>query len=115
MKALVYTGNQQMEMRDEPEPQQLEGESIVEVRAVGICGSDMHAWMGHDERRVPPLILGHEAVGTVVAGSHSGQRVAINPLVTCGVCSACTLGHSNLCSQRDIIGMAALGLPRAER
>ena len=54
----------------------------IAVSHCGICGSDMHAWMGHDERRVPPLILGHEAVGTVIEGRMHGQRVAINPLAT---------------------------------
>ena len=105
MKALVYTGNQQLDFRDEPEPEKRPGESIIEVSAVGICGSDMHAYMGHDERRVPPLILGHEAVGRVVDGKNPGRRVAINPLATCGECSACLGGRSNICSQRDIIGM----------
>ncbi|MEM7293504.1 MAG: alcohol dehydrogenase catalytic domain-containing protein [Pseudomonadota bacterium] len=109
MKALVYTGNQQMEYRDEPEPQRAEGESLIEISAVGICGSDMHAWMGHDERRVPPLILGHEAVGTVVEGRLQGKRVAINPLVTCGKCSDCLGGRSNICRHRDIIGMYKAG------
>ena len=105
MKALVYTGNQQLEYRDEPEPEYVAGESVIQVSAVGICGSDMHAYMGHDERRVPPLILGHEAVGTVIKGRFEGQRVAVNPLATCGECSACLGGRSNICAKRDIIGM----------
>ena len=54
MKALVYTGPKQIELRDEPDPQVLEGEVLVRVEAVGICGSDMHAYFGHDERRPPP-------------------------------------------------------------
>ncbi len=105
MKALVYTGRQQLDYRDEPEPVPADGESVIAISAVGICGSDMHAYMGHDERRVPPLILGHEAVGTVVTGRFAGRRVALNPLATCGECSACLGGRSNICSQRDIIGM----------
>jgi D-arabinose 1-dehydrogenase-like Zn-dependent alcohol dehydrogenase len=64
----------------------------------------MHAYLGHDERRVPPLILGHEAVGTVLEGSGSGRRVVLNPLITCGVCDKCLGGRQNLCAQRDFIG-----------
>ena len=109
MKALVYTGDRKLEYREEPAPSPLPGESIIEVSAVGICGSDMHAYLGHDERRVPPLILGHEAVGTVVDGKLTGRRVVLNPLATCGECSACLGGRSNLCAQRDIIGMVRPG------
>ena len=58
MKALVYTGTQEMVFRDEPNPVEKTGESILKIHASGICGSDMHAYHGHDERRVPPLILG---------------------------------------------------------
>jgi len=86
MKALVYTANKEMTYRDEPEPVAQAGEALVAIESVGICGSDMHAYLGHDERRVPPLILGHEAVGTVLEGADCGRRVVLNPLITCGVC-----------------------------
>ena len=76
MRALVYTANEEMTFRDEPEPTCGPGDALVAVDAVGVCGSDLHAYLGHDERRVPPLILGHEAVGTVIEGNHIGQRVA---------------------------------------
>jgi len=79
---------------------------LIKVDAVGICGSDMHAFVGHDERRVAPLILGHEASGTVVEGKLNGHRVVINPLVTCGTCRDCMSGRTNLCSSREIISMA---------
>jgi threonine dehydrogenase-like Zn-dependent dehydrogenase len=65
MKALVYTGTQELIYRDEANPSEAKGESILKVHASGICGSDMHAYHGHDERRVPPLILGHEVSGEV--------------------------------------------------
>ena len=68
MKALVYTGPQSLELRDVPDPQPGPGEALVRVEAVGICGSDMHAWLGHDERRPAPLILGHEVAGTLSDG-----------------------------------------------
>ena len=91
--------------QDEPAPEPGSGEVVVNIEAVGICGSDMHAYLGHDERRVPPLILGHEAVGRVAEGSASGSRVVINPLIACGHCDECLGGRTNLCGQRDLIGM----------
>jgi len=106
MKALVYTGPQQIEYRDEPEPAHSFDDVLVKVDAVGICGSDMHAYLGHDERRVAPLILGHEASGVVVNGSMGGKRVVVNPLVSCGTCPVCLSGRSNLCADREIISMA---------
>ena len=105
MKALVYTANEEVTYRDEPDPVAASGEVIVRVDAVGICGSDMHAYVGHDPRRVPPLILGHEAAGTVVEGSAAGRRAVLNPLITCGRCEDCLGGRSNLCARRDLIGM----------
>jgi len=109
MKALVYTATEASEYRDEPEPVAQDGDAIVKVDAVGICGSDMHAWHGHDPRRIPPLILGHEAAGTVVSGALAGKRVVLNPLISCGVCEACVQGRSNLCTSRELIGMRIPG------
>ncbi|NQV83515.1 MAG: alcohol dehydrogenase catalytic domain-containing protein [Rhodospirillales bacterium] len=105
MKALVYTGPEQIDFRDEPDPSPADGEAIVKVEAVGICGSDMHAYRGHDARRPAPLILGHEACGIVQGGKFAGKRVTLNPLVTCGVCEACRAGRTNLCAVREIISM----------
>ncbi len=109
MKALVYTANEEMTYRDEPEPIADQGDALVAIESVGICGSDMHAYLGHDERRVPPLILGHEAVGTVLEGANTGQRVVLNPLITCGICDECLGGRQNLCASRDLIGMYRAG------
>ncbi|MBU2957882.1 alcohol dehydrogenase catalytic domain-containing protein [Paracoccus sp. 1_MG-2023] len=105
MKAMVYTGVKQLELLDLPDPRPADGEALVRVEAVGICGSDMHAWAGHDDRRPAPLILGHEAAGTVIEGSMRGCRVTVNPLVTCGDCPACRAGRDNLCGTRQIISM----------
>lgn len=105
MKALVYTATKKVVFRDEPAPDLHADEVVVAIDAVGICGSDMHAYLGHDPRRVPPLVLGHEAVGTVVEGPSVGRRAVINPLITCGECAECLGGRSNLCPQREIIGM----------
>lgn len=106
MKALVYTSPKSLVYRDEPDPVLPDGQSLVRVDAVGICGSDMHAYLGHDERRPPPLILGHEAAGVVVKGPLEGKRVTVNPLAACGTCRACRSGRSNLCPDRQILSMA---------
>jgi L-iditol 2-dehydrogenase len=106
MKALVYTGPEAMAFRDDlPRPQANAGEVVLDVHAVGICGSDMHAYLGHDERRPAPLVLGHEAAGQVVTGGRTGRRVTVNPLVTCMQCEACRSGRTNLCASRQIISM----------
>lgn len=105
MKALVYDAVETLTYRDAPDPQAGPGQSLIRIAASGICGSDMHAYLGHDERRPAPLILGHEAAGIVVGGPRDGTRVTINPLVSCGSCPACTRGRDNLCPQRMIISM----------
>ena len=105
MKALVYTGPEQIVYRDEPDPDPAAGEVVVKIEAVGICGSDMHAYFGHDERRPAPLILGHEASGIALDGRFEGQRVVINPLVSCGRCVDCLGGRANICRSREIISM----------
>jgi alcohol dehydrogenase len=109
MKALVYTNPLEVTYRDEPDPVAPAGEALVRIDAVGICGSDMHGYHGHDPRRVPPLVLGHEAAGEVIGGSWKGRRVVLNPLVTCGRCDYCRGGRANLCAQRKLIGMNRQG------
>jgi len=106
MKALVYIAPENLVYRQEPEPDLPPDECLVRVEAVGICGSDMHAYLGHDERRPAPLILGHEAAGVVVEGPGAGRRVTVNPLATCGDCRACKNGRNNLCPSRQILSMA---------
>lgn len=105
MKALVYTGPETLDYREVPDPAPAAGEALISVETVGICGSDMHAWLGHDERRPAPLVLGHEAAGVVLSGALEGRRVTVNPLVTCGTCPACRSGRDNLCATRQIISM----------
>ncbi|WP_050602524.1 alcohol dehydrogenase catalytic domain-containing protein [Ruegeria sp. 6PALISEP08] len=105
MKALVYKGVEQMEFGDVPNSVPDASEHLIRVEAAGICGSDMHAYLGHDARRPAPLILGHEAAGMIVEGLRAGDRVTINPLVNCGQCPACVAGRENLCPDRQIISM----------
>ena len=109
MKALVYTDTLELQYRDEPDPVPAPGEALIKLEAIGICGSDMHAYHGHDARRIPPLILGHEAVGLVQNGAQQGRRVVLNPLMTCGNCDHCQGGRSNLCAARELIGMRVAG------
>ena len=106
MKALVYVGEEKLDFREVADPVVKSGEQLIKVDSAGICGSDMHAYLGHDERRPAPLILGHEASGIILGGDRNGERVAINPLVTCMKCQACTSGRENICSKRQIISMA---------
>ena len=105
MKALVYTGPHVIAFRDEPDPVPGNDEVLVRIDAVGICGSDMHAYHGFDTRRPAPLILGHEAAGRVLTGPLTGRRVAINPLRTCGTCDDCLDGRVQLCPQRQVMSL----------
>ncbi|OUS08467.1 galactitol-1-phosphate 5-dehydrogenase [Rhodobacterales bacterium 52_120_T64] len=105
MKALVYTGPEKLDFIEVSYPTLREDEVLVKIDSVGICGSDMHAFLGHDDRRPAPLILGHEVAGTIVGGAEDGRRVTVNPLVTCGTCPACMSGRDNLCPDRQIISM----------
>jgi alcohol dehydrogenase len=109
MKALVYTAPNEVTFREEPDPVPAAGEVLLRIDAVGICGSDMHAFHGHDPRRNPPLILGHELVGTIIGGADAGRRATANPLIHCGECDYCVQDRNNLCSNRAMVGMTRPG------
>lgn len=113
MKTLVYTAPHQLQLQDRAVPEAAAGEVVLKIEAVGICGSDMHAWHGHDPRRKPGLVLGHEFVGSVSAsaapGITVGSRWTGNPLITCGVCEYCVHGRNNLCANRGMVGMTRAG------
>jgi threonine dehydrogenase-like Zn-dependent dehydrogenase len=107
MRALVWHGDDRLEIESLPEPECEEGEVLLEVELAGICGSDLHAYRGHPGPRRPPLVLGHEAVGSVRG------RVglfAVFPLVVCGVCPACRRGEENLCERRGLLGLDRQGV-----
>ena len=106
MHALVYTDTQTLIYREEKKPRIDKGESIVKVSASGICGSDMHAYHGMDNRRIPPLILGHEISGLIEEGNFAGKKVVLNPLITCGKCEYCKSKREHLCFKRIILGMS---------
>ncbi len=105
MKALVYTGVEELTYREENNPVETNGEGILKVQASGICGSDMHAYHGKDERRIPPLILGHEVSGKILNGKFKDKTVVLNPLITCLKCEYCTSGREHLCPDRVLLGM----------
>lgn len=101
MRALVYTAPRLMELRDVERPVPGNGEAEIAIEAAGICGSDMSGFLGHSRRRVPPLVLGHELVGR----RGDGKRVVVNPLMSCGRCTACLSGAQNLCSKWRLLGL----------
>ena len=105
MKALVYTGVEELVYREEKDPVETSGESILKVHASGICGSDMHAYHGKDERRIAPLIIGHEVSGVIQNGKFQGKNAVLNPLITCGKCEYCTSEREHLCPHRVLLGM----------
>ena len=106
MHALVYTGTNKIDFREEKDPIAKPGESLIKVKASGICGSDMHAYHGNDERRIPPLILGHEVSGTSLDGKYKNKDVVINPLISCEECDYCKNEREHLCPERTMIGMS---------
>jgi threonine dehydrogenase-like Zn-dependent dehydrogenase len=111
MKALMYLGPRTMQLQDVPEPVPAPGEARVRVAAAAICGSDLHGFREASPRRIPPLVMGHEVVGTVdlvgdgVEQSLTGTRVVAMPVVPCGVCARCREGRTNLCPNRRLMGM----------
>jgi L-iditol 2-dehydrogenase len=111
MKALIYEGAWQMPVREIEEPVAGPEDVVVRVRAVGVCGSDVHGFTGSTGRRYPGIAMGHEFTGTIATvGSHvtghaAGDRVVVQPLFTCGVCEMCLAGRANVCVNRTMIGM----------
>lgn len=112
MKALVLTQYNQFEYRDVPQPAAGPGEVLVAVKACGICGSDVHGMDGSSGRRIPPIIMGHEAAGVIVElgpGTHGwkiGDRVTFDSTISCGQCSCCRAGQVNLCNNRRVLGVS---------
>lgn len=102
MKGIVYTAPQELKLLDVDEPTPADGEVVVEVGAVGICGSELEGFKSESPFRVPPLIMGHEFAGVRV---DSGERVVINPMVSCWRCDLCLRGLPNLCRNRQVVGI----------
>jgi L-iditol 2-dehydrogenase len=110
MKALFYPAWDRLEMRDLAAPVPKRGEVVLQVLAVGICGSELHGFKIHAPRRTPPLVLGHEfsgevlAIGEGVTGWRPGDRVAVNSTISCGVCDACVDGDPHVCPTAEVFG-----------
>lgn len=105
MRAIVYTAPLELQELEVAEPQPGDDEVVVEVGAVGICGSELEGFASQSPFRVPPLIMGHEFVGRL----DDGSRVVVNPVVSCHRCDLCLRGFANLCRKRSIIGIHRSG------
>ncbi len=112
MKALQLTAYEQLDLVDLPEPRPGDDEVLIRIKACGICGSDVHGYDGSTGRRIPPLVMGHEAAGIVEAAGknvknfHPGDRVTFDSTVYCGKCFFCANGEINLCDDREVIGVS---------
>lgn len=112
MKALLLSEYRHLELTEVPDPTPGPSEVLVRVAACGICGSDVHGYDGSSGRRIPPIVMGHEAAGTVagvgagVDGVSRGDRVTFDSTVYCGECSHCRAGNVNLCDQRQVLGVS---------
>src|SRR3954468_2841246 len=112
MKALVLKDYKQFAYEDVPTPTPGPGEVLVAVKACGICGSDVHGMDGSTGRRLPPIIMGHEAAGTITAvgtdvnGWKAGDNVTLDSTIYCGKCAFCRSGFINLCDNRKVLGVS---------
>lgn len=112
MRAMVLEEYGRLAMREVEAPVANSGELLVEVAACGICGSDVHGYDGSSGRRIPPVVMGHEAAGVVagvgrgVSGFAVGDRVTFDSTVWCGECAYCRSGAVNLCDQREVLGVS---------
>jgi threonine dehydrogenase-like Zn-dependent dehydrogenase len=107
VRALVWHGGERLELEELPDPARGDGEVTLEIELAGICGSDLHAYRGHPGPRRPPLVLGHEVVGSIAG--RTGRYTAF-PLVVCGACRACKRGEENLCQRRGLLGLDRPGV-----
>ena len=119
MRALVLSEYKRLDVREVPTPEVGERDVLVRVRACGICGSDVHGYDGSSGRRLPPVVMGHEAAGVVervgagVARFAAGARVTLDSTVSCGACVYCRQGRVNLCDHRTILGVSCADFRRA--
>jgi len=110
MKALVYKGAGVVELEDIEQPVPIDDESLIKIRAVGICGSDFEGFLGKTGRRTPPMVMGHEIAGTVeIPAAKSrfkkGDTIVVQPKLYCGVCTFCGQGLTNLCPGAEFFGV----------
>ena len=119
MRALQLSDYRVLEIIDLPVPEAAVGEVLVRVASCGICGSDVHGYDGASGRRIPPLVMGHEAAGVVaavgdgVANVRTGDRITFDSTVYCGECPFCRRGEVNLCDRRQVLGVSCGDYRRA--
>lgn len=112
MKALLLQEYKKLQLVDMPAPEPGPEDLLVRVKACGICGSDVHGYDGSTGRRIPPIVMGHEAAGVVEAvGAHvrgfkAGDRVTFDSTISCGKCFFCARGEINLCENRQVLGVS---------
>jgi len=110
MKALYYLGDKTLELREIPVPSPGEGDYLIRIEACGICGSDLEGYLGKTNRRIAPMIMGHEAAGVVEKAPPGGlypvgTRVAVFPNFYCGECELCRKGMTNDCVSGAFLGI----------
>ena len=119
MKVLLLSQYKHLEIAELPEPTPGPGEVLVRVAACGICGSDVHGYDGSSGRRIPPIVMGHEAAGRIAAvgsdvkGFAEGDRVTFDSTIYCGACGPCRRGEVNLCDNRQVMGVSCSDYRRA--
>jgi L-iditol 2-dehydrogenase len=112
MKALLLVDKEKFQMTDMPIPEVGANELLVRVKTCGICGSDVHGYDGSTGRRIPPIVMGHEAAGVVervgadVRRFQVGDRITFDSTVSCGTCAYCRAGRINLCDNRRVLGVS---------
>jgi len=112
MKAMLLTEYKHLVVTEVDEPEVSVDDVLVQVEACGICGSDIHGYDGSTGRRIPPLVMGHEAAGIVVSVGANvddlipGDRVTFDSMVSCGKCEFCRAGRQNLCNNRRVLGVS---------
>src|SRR5579864_5412616 len=119
MKALLLSQYRHLELTDIAVPEPGTDEVLIRVSACGICGSDVHGYDGSSGRRIPPIVMGHEAAGTIAALGENATRFAVGDRVTfdstvyCGNCAPCRRGEVNLCDHRQVLGVSFADYSRA--
>ena len=112
MKALLLTDYMRLELTEVAEPTIGPRDVLIRVRSCGICGSDVHGLDGSTGRRIPPLVMGHEAAGVITEVGREvehwkpGDRVTFDSTISCGECDYCRAGEINLCDRRQVLGVS---------
>jgi len=119
MRALLLSKYRQFELAEVARPPMGDDEILIRVEACGICGSDVHGFDGSSGRRIPPIVMGHEAAGTVAATGSAvrnfkeNDRVTFDSTIYCGACANCKRGNVNLCDNRQVLGVSCNEYRRA--